>query len=72
VKEGNIRDLFNLTGKVAMITGGAGLLGKKHAEVLADFGASCILADIFEEKVKNIAREISGKYHWKIYRHYQT
>ena len=39
-------DLFNLTGRVAVITGGAGLLGMKHAEVIAAHGGSPVLVDL--------------------------
>ena len=40
--------VFDLTGKVAVITGGNGLLGKKHAEAIKDFGGTPILTDIVE------------------------
>jgi NAD(P)-dependent dehydrogenase (short-subunit alcohol dehydrogenase family) len=40
--------LFDLTGKVAFITGGAGLLGWQHAEVLASAGAAVALVDLPE------------------------
>lgn len=50
--------MFDLTGKIALITGGAGLLGSEHAIALASHGAKVYLADInlskCEEKVKNI------------------
>jgi NAD(P)-dependent dehydrogenase (short-subunit alcohol dehydrogenase family) len=39
-------DLFDLSGKVAVITGGAGLLGIKHAEAIAEAGGIPILIDI--------------------------
>ena len=39
-------DLFNLAGRVAVITGGAGLLGRKHAEIVAAHGGSPVLVDI--------------------------
>jgi len=38
--------MFDLTGKVAVITGGAGLLGKKHAEAIEEAGGTPILTDI--------------------------
>ena len=38
--------MFDLTGRVAIITGGCGLLGRQHAEVLARAGAIPILLDI--------------------------
>ena len=40
--------MFDLKGKVVVITGGAGLLGLKHAEAVAEFGAIPILLDIKE------------------------
>ena len=42
----NMRNLFNLTGRVAVITGGTGLLGQQHAEAIALAGGIPILADI--------------------------
>jgi len=39
-------DLFSLQGRVAAITGGAGLLGRKHAEVIAAYGGIPVLADV--------------------------
>ena len=53
---------FNLKGKTALITGGAGLLGKMHAEVIAEAGGNPILADIKAGSARDIAAEISKKY----------
>ena len=39
-------DLFNLTGRVAIITGGAGLLGYHHGAILAAAGAHVVLLDL--------------------------
>jgi 2-deoxy-D-gluconate 3-dehydrogenase len=39
-------DKFNLTGKVAVVTGGPGLLGKEFCRTLAEAGASVVVADI--------------------------
>ena len=41
-----MRDLFDLTGKIAVVTGGAGLLGKAVARGLAAYGATVYVADL--------------------------
>lgn len=41
-----MKDLFDLSGRVAVITGGAGLLGVKHAEAIASAGGVPVLVDI--------------------------
>ena len=38
--------LFDLTGRVAVITGGAGLLGEQHARAIASAGGSPVLLDV--------------------------
>ena len=40
------QELFDLTGRVAVITGGTGLLGQQHAAIIADAGGIPVLADI--------------------------
>ena len=42
----NIPHLFDLTGRAALLTGGAGLLGRAFARTLAEAGAAVALADI--------------------------
>jgi NAD(P)-dependent dehydrogenase (short-subunit alcohol dehydrogenase family) len=42
----NYKDLFSLAGRVAVITGGTGLLGRQHAEAIARAGGIPVLADI--------------------------
>lgn len=46
---------FNLSGKSALITGAAGLLGKEHAGALLESGARVVLTDIGETSL-NAAR----------------
>ena len=41
-----VTDLFDLTGRVAIITGGAGLLGYQHGSILAAAGAHVVLLDL--------------------------
>lgn len=53
---------FRLDGKTAIVTGGAGLLGIKHAEVLAEAGCNTILWDINLEKGLVAAQEIETEF----------
>lgn len=50
-------ELFLLAGRVAVITGGAGLLGKQHAAAIAGAGGTVVLADISRERVEEAASE---------------
>ena len=55
-------DLFNLTGKTALVTGAGGLLGPKHAEALIDCGAYVIITDHHEERAVEKASMLNDKY----------
>jgi NAD(P)-dependent dehydrogenase (short-subunit alcohol dehydrogenase family) len=52
-------DAFDLTGQVAIITGGAGLLGMQHAAAVAGAGAHAVIADLSLDVVRRSASEIS-------------
>src|ERR1019366_3269138 len=54
--------LFDLTGRVAVITGGAGLLGTKHAEIIAAAGGSPVLLDLPQAKPEVAAAVIAKRY----------
>ncbi|MEY2562633.1 MAG: hypothetical protein QOH88_826 [Verrucomicrobiota bacterium] len=58
------RRLFSLQDRVAVITGGAGLLGVKHAEIIASAGGIPVLVDLAgsraEERAKQIAQDFGG------------
>src|SRR6476646_6576562 len=41
-----MKNVFDLSGRVAVITGGAGLLGGKHAEAIASAGGVPVLLDL--------------------------
>jgi len=41
-----VRDLFDLSGRVAIVTGGAGLLGYQHGAILAAAGAHVVVLDL--------------------------
>jgi len=57
-----LNKLFDLSGRVAIITGGAGLLGVQHAEVIAESGGHPVLIDINEKESLQKAKVISKKY----------
>ena len=44
-------DRFLLTGRTAVITGGAGLLGRQHARAILDAGGKAALLDISDDKL---------------------
>ncbi len=56
-------DLFRLDNRVAVITGGAGLLGRQHAEAIASVGGVPVLADIPAARPESIAAKLSEQ--WK-------
>jgi NAD(P)-dependent dehydrogenase (short-subunit alcohol dehydrogenase family) len=49
---------FDLTGRVAVITGGSGLLGREHAIALADCGAIPVLLDINSDSLETACEVI--------------
>jgi NAD(P)-dependent dehydrogenase (short-subunit alcohol dehydrogenase family) len=51
------KNLFDLNGRVAVITGGTGLLGQQHAEAIASAGGIPVLADIRLEAVDPHSRD---------------
>ncbi|MEA5460797.1 SDR family oxidoreductase [Arcicella sp. LKC2W] len=54
----NLTQLFSLAGKTAIVTGGTGLIGKKHCEALAAAGANVVVADIAENATKTFAETL--------------
>ena len=57
-----LENIFRLDGKVIVITGAAGLLGRKHAEAIACYGGVPILLDLSQKAVDELADELNGKY----------
>lgn len=54
-----IMDLFRLDGRVAVVTGGAGLLGAGFSRALVQAGASVLIADSDLERAQQVATELS-------------
>lgn len=55
------KDLLSLEGQHALVTGGAGGLGKEIATVLADHGASVVILDRPESEPEETASEIASQ-----------
>ena len=55
-------EMLSLSGKTAIITGGAGLLGVKHAEAIAEFGGNPIILDIEEHSIQKAVQDINLNY----------
>jgi NAD(P)-dependent dehydrogenase (short-subunit alcohol dehydrogenase family) len=56
------RGLFDLRGKVAVVTGGAGILGEHFCAGLAESGANVAVVDLQAEKAQDTAQMLASRY----------
>lgn len=59
---GEYRGLFDITGRVALVTGGAGILGRTFIAALADFGASVAVIDVDKKLVDELASDLVSRF----------
>ena len=55
-------DMFSLDGKIIVITGAAGFLGRMHSEAVASYGGVPILLDLEQNNVDELAHKLNEKY----------
>ncbi len=56
--EGSVARRFDLRGRIAVVTGGSGLLGRQHAIALAECGAVPVLLDITGSHLDDAVSEV--------------
>jgi NAD(P)-dependent dehydrogenase (short-subunit alcohol dehydrogenase family) len=57
-----LEKLFKLDGRIVVVTGATGLLGRKHVEAIACYGGTPILLDLSQQAVDSFANELNDKY----------
>ena len=55
-----IDELFNLNGKISVVTGGSGALGQVMALGLAKFGSEIVIADIIPDRADQTIKQIDA------------
>lgn len=56
----NVKKLFDLTGRVAIVSGGSMGLGRQMAEGLAEMGANLVLCARKKERCEEVAEQLRG------------
>lgn len=62
MSEISYRSKFDLSGKTAVVTGGAGILGKHFCTGLAECGANVAIVDVQRAAAEQLAAELSAQY----------
>ena len=56
-----MKNLFDIKGKVVVLTGGCGILGKNIAHYLVEQGAKVVVLDRIEDQGKELEAELNKK-----------
>lgn len=59
--------MFDLSNRVVLVTGGAGLLGEMHSQAIVENGGKVIIGDINLEATEKVCDSINSKYPGKAY-----
>ena len=65
-----IKELINLKGRRALITGAGGGLGRVMASTLAELGADLILIDLPDSDINNLSNDLTNKWGVKVDSYY--
>lgn len=60
--ETDYKQLFSLSGKNALVTGAAGILGRRFCEGLAEYGANIAMVDIKSDQLEELAKRLGSRY----------
>jgi 2-deoxy-D-gluconate 3-dehydrogenase len=61
ISAGTRADAFDVTGRVVVLTGGAGLLGSAYAESLSEAGAHVVVADVNGDAAWKVSHGVRGE-----------
>ena len=64
--------LMSLIGKVAVITGGGGVIGAAVSRTLVNKGAKVVIGDIQEKRAKEVAEELNENAKYVNYNYYNN
>jgi NAD(P)-dependent dehydrogenase (short-subunit alcohol dehydrogenase family) len=57
-----MKNIFDIKGKVVVITGGTGFLGKRHASIIADGGGVPVILDLRKKLIDPFVDELNDRY----------
>jgi len=57
-----MKNIFDIKGKVVVITGGTGFLGKRHASIIADGGGVPVILDLRKKLIDPFVDELNERY----------
>ena len=66
MKTTSYQGMFDLKDRVAVVTGGAGILGQHFCAGLAESGSKVAVVDLQEEKAKELAKALRERYKCKV------